>query len=102
MNDAQFCVLPYKDATQSGVIMTSYAFNLPVLVSNCAGLLEYCFDVTNCSFVNGDVDDLIQKMGNLLQNPALLQEYRLDIQSFKQENINKQNVLKLLANFNLQ
>jgi glycosyltransferase involved in cell wall biosynthesis len=102
MNDAQFCVLPYKDATQSGVIMTSYAFNLPVLVSNCAGLLEYCFDVANCSFVNGDVDDLIQKMGNLLQNPALLQEYRLDIQSFKQENINKQNVLKLLANFNLQ
>ena len=102
MSDAQFCVLPYTDATQSGVIMTAYAFNLPVLVSDCEGLLEYCFDHTNCAFINGNEADLIQKMHNLLHNPALLQEYRLDIQSFKQENINKQNVLKLLTNFNLQ
>jgi glycosyltransferase involved in cell wall biosynthesis len=82
--------------------MTSYAFNLPVLVSNCAGLLEYCFDKTNCSFVNGDVDDLIEKMENLLNNPDLLINYRSSIQNFKQQNINKQNVLALLANFNLQ
>src|SRR5690606_11184377 len=34
MNDAYLCVLPYIDATQSGVIMTSYAFNVALLVSD--------------------------------------------------------------------
>ena len=52
MSDADLCVLPYFDATQSGVIMTCYAFGLPVLVSDSPGLLEYCFDRENFSFEN--------------------------------------------------
>lgn len=35
------CVLPYKTATQSGVIATSYSFNVPVLASDVGGLSEY-------------------------------------------------------------
>jgi glycosyltransferase involved in cell wall biosynthesis len=100
MSDAQFCVLPYTDATQSGVIMTSYAFNLPVLVSNCEGLLEYCFDKENFSFLNGNVDDLAKKIENLLTNQILVQNYELEIKSFKLQNINKQNVNILLSDFN--
>jgi len=37
---AEFVVCPYTDATQSGVIMTAYAFNKPVLATAVGGLQE--------------------------------------------------------------
>lgn len=37
----QVCVLPYKSATQSGVIATAYSFDVPVIASNVGGLSEY-------------------------------------------------------------
>lgn len=41
---SQVCVLPYKSATQSGVIATSYEFNIPVIASQVGGLSEYVKD----------------------------------------------------------
>lgn len=38
---SQVCVLPYKSATQSGVIATSYSFGVPVIASDVGGLSEY-------------------------------------------------------------
>ena len=35
------CVLPYKAASQSGVIATAYSFRLPVIASSVGGLSEY-------------------------------------------------------------
>lgn len=35
------CVLPYKSATQSGVIATAYSFRVPVIASRVGGLSEY-------------------------------------------------------------
>lgn len=99
MSDAKFCVLPYIDATQSGVIMTSYAFNLPVLVSNCEGLLEYCFDQENFSFINGDVEDLTRKIEYLLVDEVFVQNYESAINNFKQQNVSRQNVDILLSNY---
>lgn len=92
MSDATFCVLPYLDATQSGVIMTAYAFNLPVLVSDCAGLLEYCFDPEDFSFKNGDVVDLESKMKNLLIAPQTLERNKVQIANYDAENIPLKNV----------
>jgi len=43
-NEASLCVLPYKSASQSGVIATSYSFGVPVLASNVGGLGEYIID----------------------------------------------------------
>jgi glycosyltransferase involved in cell wall biosynthesis len=41
---ADVCVLPYKSATQSGVIATAYSFGLPVIASDVGGLGEYVKD----------------------------------------------------------
>jgi len=41
---SQVCVLPYKTATQSGVIATSYSFDVPVIASDVGGLGEYISD----------------------------------------------------------
>lgn len=35
-----FCVCPYTDATQSGVIMTCFAFGKPVIATNVGGMAE--------------------------------------------------------------
>ncbi len=39
--EATLCILPYKSASQSGVIATSYSFGVPVLVTDVGGLSEY-------------------------------------------------------------
>lgn len=40
----QFCILPYIDATQSGVVMSAFAFNKPCVVTNVGGLPEMVKD----------------------------------------------------------
>jgi glycosyltransferase involved in cell wall biosynthesis len=40
-SQTDLCVLPYKSASQSGVIATSYSFGVPVLASDIGGLGEY-------------------------------------------------------------
>ena len=97
MTESTFCILPYLDATQSGVVMTAYAYDLPVLVSDCPGLLEYCFDPSNFSFKNGDLNDLITKMRALLLNESLLEENKKSIASYSDLNVSKNNVSKILA-----
>lgn len=41
---AQFVVCPYIDATQSGVIMSSFALNKPVIATHTGGLPEMVID----------------------------------------------------------
>jgi len=41
---SQLCVLPYKTATQSGVIANSYSYDIPVLATNVGGLSEYIIE----------------------------------------------------------
>lgn len=41
---ADLCILPYKTATQSGVIATAYSYDTPVVASNVGGLSEYVED----------------------------------------------------------
>lgn len=40
VNHSSLVVCPYLEATQSGVVMTAYALDRPVLVTNCGGLAE--------------------------------------------------------------
>jgi glycosyltransferase involved in cell wall biosynthesis len=41
---ADVCVLPYKSATQSGIVQIAYNFNLPVIATNMGGLSEMITD----------------------------------------------------------
>jgi glycosyltransferase involved in cell wall biosynthesis len=38
---ASLVVCPYRDATQSAVVLTAYAFDKPVIATNVGGLPEY-------------------------------------------------------------
>jgi glycosyltransferase involved in cell wall biosynthesis len=44
LRDAAVVVCPYTDATQSGVVLTAYGFDTPVVASAVGGLPEYVAD----------------------------------------------------------
>jgi glycosyltransferase involved in cell wall biosynthesis len=44
IQDSVLIICPYRDATQSGVIMTAYALNTPVIVTDVGGLPEYVIE----------------------------------------------------------
>lgn len=78
---AYCAVCPYKDATQSGVVMSAFAFNKPIIATNVGGLPEqvehdkYGLIVPPC-----DVDALANAMIRLLSQPEKLQEYADNIE----------------------
>jgi glycosyltransferase involved in cell wall biosynthesis len=73
INDSMFTVCPYKDATQSGVIMTSYAFCKPVIATNVGGLSEMVIDkVTGFLIEPNNIIELQNTIKQLLSNQNLL------------------------------
>jgi glycosyltransferase involved in cell wall biosynthesis len=56
---ARFVVLPYRSATQSGVVPLAFAFGVPAIASATGGLVEQVIDgETGLLFAPGDVDAL--------------------------------------------
>ena len=75
-----FVITPYTDSTQSAVIMTSFAFNKPVLASDVGGLHEVVENgVTGIFFKPKDVDSLKEKLEYLLNNRSFLDEMSRNI-----------------------
>jgi glycosyltransferase involved in cell wall biosynthesis len=59
ISSSKFVVCPYLDATQSGVLMTAFAFNKPVIASRVGAFSEYITDDVNGLLVTpGDPDAL--------------------------------------------
>lgn len=68
-------VLPYLDATQSGVIGMAFNYKTPVIVSDTGGLKEQMFDGEMGLYVEpGNVQDLKEKMEAFIINKDLFSE----------------------------
>lgn len=68
-------VCPYKDATQSGVIMTAFAKNRPIVASNVGALGEQIADgITGVLIPPCDVASLSKALVNLADNPSFVKE----------------------------
>ncbi|MEC6747649.1 glycosyltransferase [Marinilactibacillus sp. XAAS-LB27] len=63
-------VLPYLDATQSGVIQICKSFGVPVIASNTGGLKEQLLDYQTASILvePGNSKDLETQMAKVIQN----------------------------------
>jgi len=71
LSRSSFVVCPYLDASQSGVILTAYAFNKPVIASNIGGLPEYVLNnETGFLVPPGDPHALSESIKELLLNPS--------------------------------
>lgn len=82
VKNALFMVCPYTDATQSGVIMSSYAFNRPVIATNVGGLPEMVVDGRYGLVVKEkDVEALSVAINKLLDNRTLLDTFSENIEA---------------------
>lgn len=80
LKHALFTVLPYKDATQSGVVQTAFSCNSPLIVTNVGGLPESVKDgITGLVIPPKDVNSLENAINNLLDNSEVLQSFRENI-----------------------
>lgn len=73
-------VCPYTDATQSGVIMTAYAFHKPVLATSVGGIPEMVEDGKTGRLVPPrDANALAEALVALLQNPSSLRQMQTNL-----------------------
>ena len=99
--NSKLVVCPYVEATQSGVIMTAYALNCPVLVTNIGGLAEYVMnDVTGLIADEITKEGIVAKIKEFL-NKGLYQQMNSNLQEnyFKQgSEKHNLNVIKAIYN----
>lgn len=83
---AEVVVCPYIDATQSGVIMSAYAMNCPVIATKVGGLPEMIDDGKSGFIVPvRDIHSLYQSILELFTNPENLQYMRTYIKKLNTE-----------------
>ncbi|HEX6427231.1 MAG TPA: glycosyltransferase, partial [Niastella sp.] len=69
IQQAKFIVCPYKDATQSGVLMTAFGLNTPVIATDVGSFPEFIKDNVNGLLVPpGDPEKLADGMRFALRN----------------------------------
>lgn len=83
--EAAVVACPYLDATQSGVILTAYAFGTPVVASAVGGLPEQVDDGTSGLLVPpGDPRALAEAIVRVLTEPALGRRFGQGIEALRQ------------------
>lgn len=90
-------VLPYLDATQSGVIPIAIEYGTPVIASDTGGLKEQMLDGKFGVYVKpGDIDDLAEKMEYFIHNSDLFDTQRAVMKNAMKELEWSEVVRKLL------
>jgi len=69
IQESKIIVCPYRDATQSGVVMTALALNTPIIVSNQGGLPEYIEENITGMIANTNAVSIANAMETFIINP---------------------------------
>ena len=86
--NASVVVLPYIDASQSGVVPIAYAFGIPVIASNVGSIPEVVIDnVTGLIVPPKDVQALADAIIKVLKNDHLREEMGNNAYKMMQENL---------------
>jgi glycosyltransferase involved in cell wall biosynthesis len=100
ITEAKFIVCPYLDATQSGVLMTAFALNTPVVATSVGAFPEYIREgVTGLLVPPGDHTRLAEKIKQALKND-FYQDMRSNIMRMNMDNqwlVNKDIFLQAYA-----
>ena len=80
IKNCAFMVCPYTDATQSGVIMSAFAFNKPVIATDVGGLPEMVKDRHYGLIIKEkDVNALAESIVSLWRDPELTASFSEEI-----------------------
>ena len=72
--DIDFVVVPYIEASQSGVVMLAYSFSKPVIVTNVGGLPEQVFEDTGIIVQPNDKNALADSILKMYEEPQKIPE----------------------------
>ncbi len=99
IQESQFVVCPYKDATQSGVIMTSFALDKPVVATNVGGLREMVtHNQTGLLIEPNNIPQLANSIKWMFKNPAVIEEMQNNIKKLNfNGNLSWDNIAKGLV-----
>ena len=95
IQQSKFIVCPYRDATQSGVLMTSNALGKTTIATSVGSFPEYIINNTNGLIANPDSFSFADKIIEALENNKYL-ELEKNIISTNKKEVNKKNELTLL------
>ena len=74
LHNTDIVVCPYTDATQSGIIMTAFAYNKPVIATKVGGIPEIINDKTGILIEPKNTIQLIEAINNLYDNPQKVEK----------------------------
>lgn len=93
-DNASALLLPYIEATQSGVIPLAYFFKKPVFVSDVKGLTQFVHD-GKTGFICRNIEEWIQKLKSFQVSDGI--SMRLDIEKYYLEHLDwNRNIRELL------
>ena len=99
MQRASFVVCPYTDATQSGVVMTAYEFNKPVIASDVGSFREYIKDgETGMIVPPKEPEELASAIEKLFNDEKLLKRMKDKIEIFKKTELSWEKAAKEIIN----
>lgn len=97
----QFILLPYRDVTQSGVLLTAYNYSLPAIASDLAGFNEYIVaDKTGLLFDLGIADGLRDRLESaVLMDDDTYQQMLLALDEFVDTEISTPGIAKKYVDY---
>lgn len=73
LRNCEFAVAPYKDATQSGLLLNAFSLNKPMVVTNVGNFPDMVKDgMTGFVVPPCEVTPLVNAMNKLIENPEIL------------------------------
>lgn len=99
VRQSKVIVCPYRDATQSGVVMTSLALSTPVIVSNQGGLPEYVEHNITGLISDTDAESFANAIETFIINPKKNIQFSENINNMdmKQFTFGENKILKLYS-----
>jgi len=95
IKNSLFIVIPYSDATHSAAVVTSYAFDKPVIATNVGGISEVVIDKKTGILVNpGDIQNLKSAIEKLINEEKLRTEFESNIICYCNESEFSWNFIK--------
>lgn len=89
-----YLVLPYKDVTQSGPLLISYNYYVPVIASNHPGFSEYItHGETGFLFENCNENSLAMVMNEIIEGKFDNNKIRDNLRAFIDENVSLQSIV---------